>query len=149
MSFREKSAWACLATTIAVFVPYFAYVLALFEREELATTSVLTAFIAAVIFSIVLNVAAHIGIAIRSRQEKKDERDIVIESKSFKYAYYVLAVSYFLAIGCVVVFAVAPVPMPSDYLLAPALIGQIFLLCFVVAEATRFLIQAVSYRRGS
>jgi Ca2+/H+ antiporter len=149
MSFREKSAWVCFAATIAVFVPYFLHVFRLFEREELTAVSVITAFVAAVVFQIVVQVVAHVAIAFRSRQEQKDERDIAIESKSFRNAYFVLACSCFLAIGSVVLLAVAPDPTSTDHLLAPAFTSQIFLLCFVVAEATKYLTQAVSYRRGS
>lgn len=140
MSFREKSAWACSATILAVFVPCFVYVFRLFEREELKTARVIGAFVVAVFFSVILNVAAHIWIAIRCKQEQKDERDLAIESKSFKNAYYVLAISI-----CLLLF----VPTPWDHLLTIPLLGQVLLFCFVVAEVTKYLTQAVSYRRGS
>ena len=35
MSFREKSAWACLVTPGVVFVPYFTFIAQLASRGEL------------------------------------------------------------------------------------------------------------------
>ena len=40
MSFREKSAWACLVTTGVVFVPYFAFIFRLAGRGELIGVAV-------------------------------------------------------------------------------------------------------------
>ena len=141
MSFREKSAWACLITTIAIWGPYFAYVFRLFGREHYAT-SVMIAFIMAIILSIMLNIATHIAIAIRSRWEKKDERDLVIESKSYRNAYFVL-----VALIWMVILA-APVGTPSHHF-GPVFISQMVLLCFVVAETANYLTTVVCYRRGS
>ena len=141
MSFREKSAWACLITTITIWGPYFAYAFRLFSREHYSS-SVMTAFIVAVILSIVLNGGAHIVVAIRSRQERKDERDIAIESKSYRNAYFVLIVLIWMVI------LAAPVGT-QDRHFGPVFISQMVLLCFVVAETTYYLTTVVCYRRGS
>jgi hypothetical protein len=141
MSFREKSAWACLITTIAIWAPYFAYAFRLFTREHYAS-SILTAFIVAVILSIILNGGAHIVIAIRCRQEKKDERDIAIESKSYRNAYFVLIVLIWMVI------LTAPAGTPEHHF-GPVFISQMVLLCFVVAETTKYFTTVVCYRRGS
>jgi hypothetical protein len=143
MSFREKGAWACLLTTFAVFVPYFAQVFRLFVRGELKTSSVITAFFIASIWQVLLNVVAQIVIATRSKQEPKDERDSAIESKSFRHAYWVFA--FFLW----PVIMVAPFSALASHVLTPALISQMLFLCFVAAEVTRYLTQVISYRRGS
>lgn len=136
MSFREKLAWICLVTTILVFVPYFAYVFSLFASGEPKLGAVLQAFVIAVVIQIVLSVVANIVIvAFRSRVEPPDERDRAIDFRSLKISYYVLAVSVFLAIGCVLVYS-------------PLFISQMLLLCFVAAEVTRYSTQAFCYRRG-
>ncbi len=143
LSFREKGAWACLLITLAVFAPYFAQIFRLFAREELKTSSVITAFFIASFWQVLLNVVVQIVIVIRSRREPKDERDSAIESKSFRHAYWVFA---FLVWP---VIMVAPVSTLAGHLLTPAFISQMLFLCFVVAEATRYLTQVVCYRRGS
>src|SRR5262245_38644485 len=73
MSFREKSAWACLVTTLVVFVPYFATIFRHLAKDELHPGSVLGAFVGAVVFAVLLNTSAHIALAIHSKQEVKDE----------------------------------------------------------------------------
>ncbi len=149
MRFREKSAWACLVTTIAVFVPYFAYVLALFRRGELSPGAVMTAFMAAVAFQIALNVIAHIGLSVRGGQEKRDERAVAIESKSFKNAYVVLVATLVVAIIGVTVFAVAPRSAYTGPAMALTFLSQVILLCVILAETAKYSTRAVCYRRGS
>ena len=141
MSFREKSAWACVLTTLAVFVPYFVYVFWRFGHEELGTISVTPEFVAAVVFAVLLNIGVHIAIALRSRLAPKDERDRAIEATSFRNAYYVL-------LCCVGVIVFTPLPWLNGTRTL-ALMNQVLLACFVVAEATWYLTQAVCYRRGS
>jgi hypothetical protein len=141
MSFREKSAWACLITTIAIWGPYFACAFRLFTREHYAG-SIMTAFIVAVVLSIILNGGAHIAIAIHSRQEKKDERDIAIESKSYRNAYFVLIVLIWMVI------LAAPAGTPAHHF-GPVFISQMVLLCFVVAETAKYITTVFCYRRGS
>jgi hypothetical protein len=143
MSLREKSAWACLAITVAVFIPYFAHVFSDFARGELQAKSVLIAFFLASAWQVLLHVVVQFVVAIRSRQQPKDERDRAIESKSFRHAYWIFA------------FAVWPVIMVEagatslHSLSTPAMICQLLFLCFVAAEITRYATQIACYRRGS
>ena len=143
MSAREKGAWICLLTTVAVFGPYFVQVFRLLARGELTAGSVITAFFIASFWQVLLNVVVQVVIAIRSRHEPKDERDAVIESKSFRHAYWVFA--YFVW----PVIMLAPLLAPGSPFLAPAFISQLVFLCFVLAEVTRYLTQVMYYRRGS
>ncbi|HEX7530452.1 MAG TPA: hypothetical protein VF333_04855 [Pyrinomonadaceae bacterium] len=140
MSFREKGAWACLLTTVVVFVPYFAQIFRLFARDELKISLVITGFFIASIWQVLLHVVAQI--VIRSKREPKDERDAIIESKSFRHAYWVFA--FF---GWAVIMV--PALTRTGSLLAPAFISQLLFLCFVLAEVTRYSTQVVCYRRGS
>jgi hypothetical protein len=148
LSFREKSAWISLVATVAVFLPYFVHVFRLARRGSLTAPAVLQAFIAAVIVQVILLVAASVVIALRSRQEPKDERDVAIESKSFRNAYWVFSFLSITAIGSLIVLALAPTAAANELWLAPAFLAQIFLLCFVLAEVTKQLTQVVCYRRG-
>lgn len=149
MPFREKSAWACLITTVVVFVPYFAYTVLIFRRGILNPGSVIPAFVAAVIVQTVLTGAAHIGFVIRSKQEAKDERDIVIESKSFQLGYAVLVTASFVAITIVGPFVLAPHSAFRDPIMVFTFMSQVVLLCIILGEATKYGTRAVCYRRGS
>jgi hypothetical protein len=142
LSFREKGAWACLITTVAVFIPYFARVLHLFARGELKTSSVITAFFLASIWQVLLNVVVQVVIALRSGREPKDERDSAIESKSFRYTYWIFALLLWPVI------MIAPASTIGGYPLTPVFLSQMVFFCFVVAELTRYLTQVVYYRRG-
>ena len=143
MSFREKGAWACLLITLAVFVPYFTQIFRLFARDELRASSIITGFFIASIWQVLLHVVAQIVIVTRSKREPRDERDAIIESKSFKHTYWVFAFFVWLVI------MVAPVLTESGHLLTPVFISQMLFLCFVLAETTRYFSQVVCYRRGS
>jgi hypothetical protein len=139
MSFREKSAWACLVTTLIVFVPYFTHVFELLAEGRLTTGHAVTFFVLAVAFMVLLNVVAQIGIVIVSGRQPKDERDAAIESTSIRYAYFVLAST----VGTLI-FVAAPLPPLRDFVA----LSQALFFCFVLAETVRYLTQVVCYRRG-
>lgn len=149
ISFREKSAWACAVSIIAVFVPYFFHVFRLFERQELTAVSILPMFVGAVVVQVALLVAAHIVFAIRAKQEPKDERDSAIEAKSFHSAYFVCGFFAFFGMGWVIMYTIAVGSAAAARVLTPITISQMVLFCFVMAEVTKYLTQAISYRRGS
>ena len=88
MSFREKSAWACLVTTAVVFGPYFTFIVQLASRGELILPRVVVAFVAAVLAQIVLITVYMMVIALRTRQEPRDERDTAIENRAFRGVHY-------------------------------------------------------------
>ena len=148
MSFREKSAWACAFTTLIVYVPYFARVLQLFERQQLTALAILPAFIGAIVLQIVLLIIAHILFALRGKQEAKDERDLIIESKSFRNAYFVCAF-FALFSGCwAIMYTIGAGTETAMRTLTPVAMAQMMLFCFVAAEATKYLTEAINYRRG-
>jgi hypothetical protein len=145
MSFREKSAWACLVTTVLVFVPYFGYVFRLYAVGELSPGSIIAAFLAVVMVQSCMNIAAHIVFAIQLRQSPKDERDRLIESRSFRNAYLVLACSTLLLMMAVVLLAKS---ISTDPVVSAVVVSQVVFLSFVVAELIKYLTQAISYRQG-
>jgi hypothetical protein len=135
MSFREKSAWACLVTTLAVFVPYFLYAFTAGQGTHLA---------GAIAIQAAINIAAQAFIAARSGVEARDERDAAIESKSFRNAYLFLAVALVAAIATMIY-----APADPAALNALGFFGQVLLACFIAAESVKYLTQVVCYRRGS
>lgn len=145
MSFREKSAWTCLVTTVGVFGVYFAYVFRLFEQRELTTVAMFAAFSSAVVVQVVLIIAVSIGLAIQTPEVRRDERDVAIDSTAYRNAYSVFALACWTAIS---ILALSPASTPAREALTPAFMSQVLLLCFVVAELARYLTQVVCYRRG-
>jgi hypothetical protein len=164
LSFREKSAWISLAVLLLVYIPYFVYVSKLVREAQFNIGTAVGVFIVAVIFQIVVAVIAQIFISIRTRVAPKDERDIAIESKGFRNAYFVLTVGICLAalfvamIGLgesVTALAAAQSGGAPPFLqklrgtLSPATATQVLLLCLVAAEVIRYGTQVFCYRRGS
>jgi len=149
MSFREKSAWASLLAMLVAFVPYFVQVARSLTQGSLQIATVLGAFVAAMALQIALAVIMHIMIALRTKEERKDERDVAIASKSYKHAYVAAAFSVMLLIGCLLWDAFIGDPRASARLLTPLAVSQLLFACFVLSEATRYATQAICYRRGS
>jgi hypothetical protein len=148
MSLREKGAWASLIATAVVFVPYFRYVFGLFAAGELQPVRALAAFIGAAVYITVLMIVVGIVIALLSKREPADERDLAIEAKAYRIAYVLLSTSAMTAIVAIVFLGVVPVPKLRNEVLAPQFLSQVLLLCFVLAEAVRAITQIVCYRRG-
>jgi hypothetical protein len=149
ISFHEKSAWISLGVILVVFIPYFLNVFRLFASRSLNAGAVMGLFIAATIFTIILQVVLHIACTIFSPPEVTDERDRAIELKSFRVAYGILAVSLFLWVGAIVMLALPWKGFPNEAWLGPVFLSQVGFLCFVLAEVGKYFTQAVCYRRGA
>ena len=148
MSFREKSAWASLLSTLVVYIPYFVYVLSPSVREGWTLGDALGAFIGTVTIHVILQIAIHIAIAIQTRQEMKDERDAMIEMRSDRIAYHVVVSACFIVVPCVYGLGLG---FFRTYLIENAtaeFLCQLFLMCFVAAELTKYTYRAIAYRRG-
>jgi hypothetical protein len=146
MPVREKSAWASLATLVLVFVPYFVQVCRSFFSDQLDPGEVLGLFIGAVVLQIILQIGIHIVFAFVPGDDRTDERDEAIEAKSLRWAYAVfgaMSMSWVL-----MVLVLANVPETPAPVLGPLWLTQQLVFCFVIAEAVKYLVQAISYRRG-
>ena len=148
-SFREKSAWVILGAILVVFVPYFTFVFRLFAAGQLVAGAVLGLFIGATIWMILLTAGFHIALSLFSRADNPDERDRAIELKSFRVAYAIMAITFFCAIGAMVVLALPSANPSGVRWLAPVFVSQVFFLCFVLAEIGKYLTQVICHRRGS
>jgi hypothetical protein len=130
MTFREKSA---LATILAMLVVYGFYAVKLWGTV-VSPTQAAGALIGSTFLMIIIAIVAHIGIAIRTRPEAADERDKMVELRSARNAYRVLAVGAW----CVILLAIAST---SPVMLAYGLMGA-----FVVAEIVKLASALVYYR---
>lgn len=140
MSYREKSAWLCLITTLAIFVPYFVYVFRLVAQPDLTAPDIVGALVAAIALQTAVNVAAHIAIAVRARGCRPDERDAAIEARSVQGAYYILA-----GLVCAGVLPLMIWGRAHSILF----FSQLLLLSFVAAETARYIGQVIRYRASA
>jgi len=132
MTFREKSAAACLAITALAFAAYGYWAL----QTHPTPGAAIGGLVVIVIAQVVLQIPVHILFALQSRPEGLDERDRAIDRLAQRNAYFVL----FGLVWGVVVLALRQEP---GLTMAYALVATI-----VVAELVRFASLLVYYRRG-
>jgi hypothetical protein len=136
LSYREKSIMGSLAAILVGYGYYFAAIFRGSRPPELNGGSV-ALLISAVFVIVVIEVVSQIVIALASRVEPKDERDVLIERKAYRNAYILLIAGLFLWMGTVVLFG-----------LTPYLSVNLVLLSVVVSETVKLLTQVFFYRRG-
>ncbi len=140
LSYQEKSILGSLLAMLVIYGYYFSTTLRHlgqpgFEGETLGR------LIGTVIALIVVEVVYHIVLAIESRPEPKDERDVLIECKAYRNAYLLLStlgallILYFIFLG-------------GRIGLTPYLSVNLLLLAMVAGELTKYLTQLFYYRRG-
>jgi hypothetical protein len=136
LSYREKSIWGSLATILVVYGYYFANVFTGTQSSQINRMA-LVRLMSAVVVIVVIEVVYHLVIALTSRVEPKDERDILIEGKAYRNAYFLLVADLFMLMGAVVLIG-----------LTPFLTVNLMLLSAVVSEIVKSLTQLFFYRRG-
>jgi hypothetical protein len=142
MAFREKLAWVTLGSMLIAYSIYFALLAAYFVPGQTTGPSILqmlTLFGGVTIVQaiVVTIVSAVLGIrARREAQARPDERDRAIARRGASVAYFVLMVAMIL------VGIVMPLGDPRWKIINAALLS------LVVAEAVRYILIILSYRRG-
>ena len=141
MSFREKSAWISFLVILVAFGAYFASI-----GVDLRTSmgagyrgAPLLGLVSVIVVVTLIEVAAHIVLALRSPAEVRsasDERERAIALKATRPAFYVLMAGVWLAFGAAVLGG------------GVWMLVQAILLAVWVAELTRFGMQIYYYRRG-
>src|SRR5208337_5468111 len=86
VSYQEKSILGSLLSVAAVYGYYFVSVLRDLGRYEFVG-GVVGRLVVAVIAIVVIEIVYHIVLALESKPEPKDERDILIECKAYRNAY--------------------------------------------------------------
>lgn len=167
MSYQEKSIWGSLLAVVVVYGYYFAAVLRDASRPEFDGGNV-ARLVFAVVAIVVIEVVYHIVLALETKVEPKDERDILIECRAYRNAYFLLAAGTFWVITGVVMANVMGDAAPSSILMMPFLIlaklvresppariivtpfltVNLVLFFMVLAELMKFLTQLFYYRRG-
>lgn len=147
LSYQEKSILGSLLAMVIVYGYYFANALRHAGEPEFGGGGI-GRLIFAVIAIIVIQIVYHIILALDSRPEPKDERDVLIECKAYRNGYFALATGAFLVIGGVIMAVLARDAAPTRIIVTPFLIVNLVLLFMVLAELVKLLTQLFYYRRG-
>jgi hypothetical protein len=147
MSYQEKSIAGSLVAMLVVYGYYFAAVLRRAGEPQFGS-SAMGRLIAAVVAIIVIEIAFHIGLALESKPEGKDERDILIESKAYRNAYFALNTGAFMVIGTVITVGLLRDTAPTHVIMTPFVIINLVLLFMVLAEIVKLVTQLLYYRCG-
>ena len=147
LSYQEKSILGSLLAFVVVFGYYFAAVLRDLGRHEFVAGMV-GRLVLAVIAIVVIEIVYHIVLALESKPEPKDERDILIECKAYRNAYFLLASGAFLVIAWVIMTNLASNVAPTRIAVTSFITVNLVLFFMVVADLMKFLTQLFYYRRG-
>src|SRR5208283_2495325 len=147
LSFQEKSILGSLLAMVVVYGYYFAAVLRDTSEPAFGGGSV-ARLIFAVVAIVVIEVVYQIVLALESKVEPKDERDILIECKAYRNAYFLLATGAFFVIGSVIMASLMSASAPTRIMVTPFLTVNLVLFFMVLAEMAKLLTQLFYYRRG-
>jgi predicted membrane protein DUF2178 len=152
MSFREKSAWASLLSTLAVWGYYFLQLGQEIAAGQVRTGDFIGLFVGCTITLVVVQVAIAILLAVHAGREADapaDERERAIELKASHAAYQllvVLVVAAALAGPVVGIFSRGL--FAADAAAGTALVmASLAILAVVLAELVRSSAQIFHYRR--
>ncbi len=132
MTFREKSIAAQFAAILLVY-GFFGFRL---WGQNLTPVAAIAVLIGTTVLTTAVTIVAHLTIALTAKREKRDERDVVVELRGSRNAYYALAAG----VWCILLLAIAPT---HAGILFYASLGA-----FALAELVRLGSQLVYYRLG-
>ncbi|MFT4993337.1 MAG: hypothetical protein ACI965_000356 [Paraglaciecola sp.] len=153
MSFKEKSIWVSLVTTLLIFSYYFIRIfIVLDEPEALAKSASLGLLLKMTLTIIVVEVVLQSLLAAGNRKTanlKTDERDSLFTYKANSLGYVVLIIGVMFTIGQMLVLEVNPQLTNHNGMLSiPLLTTHILLFSFILSEVVRFTAQLYFYRSG-
>ncbi|WP_252732176.1 hypothetical protein [Paraglaciecola arctica] len=153
MSFREKSIWISLISTLLIFGGYFLNILSLGGvSAEVSQSATLGLFLRALVLIIIVEIVFQGMLAISNRKEADlgaDERDKLFEYKANSLGYVILVIGVFVTLGRVVFLELNPEFFEqSNTFNIPLLTAHILLFSFIFSEVVRFSAQLYYYRSG-
>lgn len=137
MSFREKSAWIFLSSILLVAGFFFLHVP--WTLNPSPSHGVVRGLLYCILALIVIEVAAHIVVAIRAPEDApgpRDERERMIDLKAIRLAHYVYVVGS--------LFAVSSIHLGANAIA----LGYGVLFAFVIGEVVKNSARIVFHRRG-
>ena len=147
LSYQEKS---ILGSLLALIVAYGFYFGAMLRHlgERGAESDSLGRLVLAVIVIIVIETVYNIVLALESKPQPRDERDVLIASKAYRNAYFFLYFGAGTIMTCALGLAAIDGATPMRITVTPFLILNTVLLFMVAAEMVKFLTQLFYYRQG-
>lgn len=139
MAFKEKLAWVTLGSMLIAYGAYFAKLASAARAGPPPMMNMLIWFAGITIAQVIAIAIVTAVLAILAQREANapaDERDRAIARRAGNSAYYVLMV------GVILVGVVMPFSEPAWKIINAALLS------LVVAEAVRYILIILSYRRG-
>ncbi|WP_339719158.1 hypothetical protein [uncultured Paraglaciecola sp.] len=151
MSFREKSIWISLISTLLIFGDYFLNIVSLSSMPaEVSKAAALGLSLRALLLIIVVEILLQGLLAISNRKEAaqgSDERDKLFEYKANNFGYAVLVIGVFITLGRIVFLEFnTEVIQQSTLINIPLLTAHILLFSFIFSEVVRFSAQLYYYR---
>ena len=153
LSFKEKSIWISLVSTLAIFGYYFYNILMLSGMPvEVAKLAALGLLIRTIIFSVIVEAVFQGMLAATNYKAAElgaDEREKLIEFKGNAWGYCVLVTGVMIVIGHILLqeqglgFIVS-----AERLAIPLLTAHLLMFTFIISEVARFSGQLFYYRRG-
>ena len=139
LTFRERSLWLLLLSLTVTFGFYFASVLPM-QLTNVTPSHVMT-FIGTLILLVIIQIIGNAILAIARRRElagkvQNDERDVLINLKSTRLAFYVLSVGVFCSL-CIALL------VPGNFFFV-----HVLLAFWVLAQVIEILSQLILYRFG-
>jgi hypothetical protein len=147
LSYQEKSILGSLLAVAVVYGYYFAGVVRDTSRPEFEGRNV-ERLVFTVVAIVAIEVVYHIILALESKVDAKDERDLLIECKAYKNAYFLLATGAFLVIGSVILANLRYTVALTRIIVTPFLTVNLVLFFMVLAELVKFVTQLFYYRKG-
>ena len=149
MSSTERSAWVRLGSLLVVFVPYFLYVLRLFQDDGPVGRATCLAFLGAALTHGVLNALGQFALFLAFGKPLHDERDAAIDALSLRVSYFTLITLLLGALSTMALLGAITMPSSADTIALPgfSVTSQFVFVCIVAAEALRHVTQVFCYRR--
>lgn len=153
MAFREKTLWASLAFTLAIWGWYFARFVGAFNAREFDQGAAAADFAMSVVLIVIVQIAAAILVAIftgRDAGAPADDREKAFALAAYRPAYIVLVMGIvMLMLSGPVLLRIAnewqPAPPPG---LTPILLGNGLLFVLVLGEVVHSIAQLIRFRMG-
>ena len=154
MSFKEKSIWVSLVTTVFIFSYYFISLQSLADLPVNETKQIAgELLLKAIIMMIIVEIIFHIIIAIFNpddAQQKADERDKLYQLKANSIGYAFLILGVMISLGRILLNEFfAPTDTSEVIQVLPLLTANILLFSFIISELARFTSQLFFYRKGA
>ena len=152
-SFREKSIWISLISTLLIFGDYFLNLIYLSGLSEVAAQSAVLGLSLRAVFLIIIVEIVFQGLLVLSNRKEAefgvDERDKLYEYRGNSFGYTVLIIGVFTTLGGTVLLEINPDFLNhSSVLNIPFLTAHILLFSFILSEVVRFSGQLFYYRSG-